>query len=259
MPSRPIALITGGAGGLGRACAARLRSTHQLVLADTALAKAQDAAAEFGALPLECNVESETSVAACIQAVESSLGPVDALVTMAGIIQERHFSPEAFTQGDWDRVMGINAKGTWICCRLVGAGMAARGRGSIVTVSSIAGHGSWSTHAYGPSKAAVMNITQNLAAEWGRSGVRVNSVSPGFTKTERMEELERSRGTDNQKLIRQSALGRWIRPGEVASAIAFLLSDEASAITGVDLPVDAGWLCGVRWSGSSAGEVPPAR
>ena len=86
MPSRPIALITGGAGGLGRACAARLRSTHQLVLADTAIANAQDAAAEFGALPLECNVESETSVAACIQAVESSLGPVDALVTMAGII-----------------------------------------------------------------------------------------------------------------------------------------------------------------------------
>ena len=259
MTEKPIAFITGGGGGIGRACAQKLAHQYQVAIGEYDLDAAREAADEVGGAAFQCDVASESSVASCVERIEAELGPISALVTLAGVIQERHFSPEDFVQREWDRVMDINAKGTWICCRLVGSRMAQRGKGGIVTVSSIAGHGSWSTHAYGPSKAAVMNMTENLAAEWGRSGVRVNSVSPGFTKTRRMEELEVSRESDNSKLIRQTALGRWIRPAEVASAIAFLLSDEASAITGIDLAVDAGWLSAVRWSGFGSGEVPPSR
>ena len=259
MIEKPIAFITGGGGGIGRACAEKLALQYHVVIGDYDLNAALDAATEVGGTAFQCDVSSEASVTSCVEQIEAGLGPILALVTLAGVIQERHFSPEDFVQREWDRVMDVNAKGTWICCRLVGSRMARRGKGGIVTVSSIAGHGSWSTHAYGPSKAAVMNITENLAAEWGRSGVRVNSVSPGFTKTKRMEDLESSRGKDNSMLIRQTALGRWIRPDEVACAIAFLLSDDASAITGVDHAVDAGWMSAVRWSGVGAGGVPASR
>lgn len=259
MLDKPIAFITGGGGGIGRACAQKLTEKYHIVIGEYDPDVAREAAARVGGTGFGCDVTSEASVANCVERIESELGTISALVTLAGVIQERHFSPEDFAQQDWDRVMSVNVKGTWICCRLVGAQMARRGHGSIVTVSSIAGHRSWPTHAYGPSKAAVMNMTQNLATEWGRSGVRVNSISPGFTKTERVEQLELSRGTDNEMLIRQTALGRWIRPEEIAGPIAFLLSDDASAITGIDLAVDAGWLSAVNWSGVGSGTIPAAR
>jgi len=259
MHQKPVVFITGGAGGIGAACAERLQSTFHVAIGDHDGFVAQTAAQLVGGSGFECDVTSVASVANCVERIEADHGPIAALVTLAGVIQERHFAPEAFEQADWDKVMNVNCRGTWICCREVGARMARRGSGSIVTVSSIAGHRSWPTHAYGPSKAAVMSMTQNLAVEWGRSGVRVNSISPGFTKTRRVEELEISRGQSNDMLIRQTALGRWIRPEEVASATAFLLSEEASGITGIDLPVDAGWLSAVNWTGVGAGVVPEAR
>ena len=259
MERKPVAFITGGGGGLGHACAARLTRTHHVVVADANLDAALAVAETIDGTGVQCDVTSEASVAECLAQIAAEIGPVHALVTLAGVIQERHFRPEDFAQQDWDKVLDINAKGTWICCRLIGSAMAARGSGVIVTVSSVAGHRSWPTHAYGPSKAAVMSITRNLAAEWGRSGVRVNSVSPGFTRTAKMEELEKSRGVGNHLAIDQSALGRWIRPEEIAAAIAFLVSDDASAITGIDLPVDAGWLCGVNWAGVGSGKIPGPR
>jgi NAD(P)-dependent dehydrogenase (short-subunit alcohol dehydrogenase family) len=259
VPQKPVVFITGGGGGIGRACAVKLAKHSHVAIGEYHADTARETADSVGGTSFQCDVSSEASVADCVERIETEIGPISALVTLAGVIQERHFAPEDFAQQDWDRVMDINAKGTWICCRLVGSRMARRGQGAIVTVSSIAGHRSWPTHAYGPSKAAVISMTQNLAAEWGRSGVRVNSVSPGFTKTRRIEELEKSRGSNNDMLIQQTALGRWIRPEEVADAVAFLLSDEASAITGIDLAVDAGWLSAVNWSGVGSGRVPAPR
>jgi NAD(P)-dependent dehydrogenase (short-subunit alcohol dehydrogenase family) len=259
MMRKSVAFITGGGGGLGRACADRLAKTHHVVVADAKLSAALAVAEVVQGSAVQCDVSSESSVADCLAQVETDVGPISALVTLAGVIQERHFRPEEFAQQDWDQVLDINAKGTWICCRLIGGRMAARGSGAIVTVASVAGHRSWPTHAYGPSKAAVISMTRNLAAEWGRSGVRVNCVSPGFTQTAKMQELEESRGIANHLAIDQSALGRWIRPEEIAAAIAFLVSEEASAITGVDLPVDAGWLCGVNWAGVGTGKLPGPR
>jgi NAD(P)-dependent dehydrogenase (short-subunit alcohol dehydrogenase family) len=124
--------------------------------------------------------------------------------------------------------------------------MARQGSGSIVTIASVCAWRSVPLHAYGPAKAAVVNLSQSLSAEWGRSGVRVNSISPGYTVTPALENAIRN-GRDVTVLKDNAALGRLVEADEVGKAAAFLLSDDASAITGIDLPVDAGWLAGSSW------------
>ena len=142
----------------------------------------------------------------------------------------------------WDRVVEIDLRGTYVTCAAFGKRMAARGGGSIVTIASITGMRATPLHAYGPAKAAVISLTAGLAAEWGRSGVRVNAVSPGYTLTPPLQWAIDNGKRDLQSLEENSALGRLVDPSEVAKAVAFLASDEASAITGINLPVDAGWL-----------------
>lgn len=247
MTDKPVAMITGGAGGIGRACAIRLAQDYDVVITDLDPTVAGAVAHETGSMGMVCDVGSEQSVTACVAQIEEQRGPIDLLVTLAGIIQPSHFTPESFPQQSWDDLFAINSRGTWMCCRAVGARMIARKRGNIVTIASVMGHRSWSAHAYGPAKAAVLSMTQNLAVAWGRSGVRVNSVSPGFTITPKVEALGKSRGKTNDSFAGETALGRWVLPDEVAEVVAFLASDRASAITGVDLPVDAGWLPAVSW------------
>jgi NAD(P)-dependent dehydrogenase (short-subunit alcohol dehydrogenase family) len=100
-------------------------------------------------------------------------------------------------------------------------------------------------------------MTSGLAAEWGRTGVRVNAVSPGYTRTEALQAAIDRGDRDPKDLMSQSAMGRLVEPHEIAVAVAFLLSPEATAITGINLPVDAGWLAGSTWQ--TYGGVPPAQ
>jgi NAD(P)-dependent dehydrogenase (short-subunit alcohol dehydrogenase family) len=125
--------------------------------------------------------------------------------------------------------------------------MAERGAGAIVNIASITAMRSVPLHAYAPAKAAVVASTECLAAEWGRSGVRVNAVSPGYTLTERVAAQIAAGHRDPQAICRNSAIPRLVRPEEVADAVLFLLSERASAITGVNLPVDCGWLLAPSW------------
>ncbi len=255
--TKPVAFITGGAGGLGEATARLLASDYQVVVSDLDLDACEKVAREIGGVGIVCDVNSAASVAACIAKIESTVGPVDAMAHFAGIIQERRYTPEEFDQDRWDQIFGVNARGTWIVCREVGARMAQRHRGSIVTIASVAGHRSWPTHAYAASKAAVLSITKNLASEWGRSGVRVNSVTPGFTMTPHMRKLQAAKGWTTDRISKQTPLGRWLEPHEIAEGVAFLLSAKASAITGIDLAIDGGWLAGINW-GSHSG-LPGSR
>ncbi len=103
-------------------------------------------------------------------------------------------------------------------------------------------------HAYGPLKAAVIRLTENLAAEWGRSGVRVNCLSPGSVLTPAMQQAIDTGQRDRTRIEQSAATGRIVLPEEVAKVAAFLLSDDASAITGVNLPVDHGWLVANSWA-----------
>ena len=164
----------------------------------------------------------------------------------AGVLGKMH-APQRLRMSDWDREIAVDLRGTYLTCRAAGARMAARGAGAIVNIASIAGMTSGPLHGYGPAKAAVISLTTTLAGEWGPRGVRVNAVSPGFTRTEALEKGIEAGALDAGTLSRPSALRRLVEPGEIASAVAFLLGPEASGITGVNLPVDAGYLVGVTW------------
>lgn len=126
--------------------------------------------------------------------------------------------------------------------------MAKRRHGAIVNVASVAGMTSGPIHAYTAAKAGVIQITQTLAAEWGRSGVRVNAVSPGFTRTAALEAGIASGALNKDLLARPTAMNRLVEPMEVAQAIAWLLSPQSSGVTGINLPVDAGYIVGTTWA-----------
>ncbi|MBX6370248.1 MAG: SDR family oxidoreductase, partial [Rhodospirillales bacterium] len=188
--------------------------------------------------------------AAAIESVaadlETKLGPTDILVTSAGVIQVP-LPPEELSLADWDQVVAVDQRGVYLSCVAFGRRMAKRGRGSIVNIASVAGLRSMPLHAYAPAKAAVIAMTESLAAEWGRSGVRVNAVAPGYTLTPALKAAIDAGKRDPSRLAENSALGRLVEPDEIADAVAFLCSDDAKAITGVTLPVDAGWLVAPSW------------
>jgi NAD(P)-dependent dehydrogenase (short-subunit alcohol dehydrogenase family) len=157
-------------------------------------------------------------------------------------------TPDLLSMQMWDRITDCHLRGTYRMTVEVGTRMTARGAGAIVTVASVVGIASGPLHAYGPAKAALINLCRGLAVEWGRQGVRVNTVSPGFVRTPGTERGFEAKLMDPAQLAEYSALGRVLEPDEVAAAIQFLTSELASGITGCDLPVDAGYLAASPWA-----------
>jgi NAD(P)-dependent dehydrogenase (short-subunit alcohol dehydrogenase family) len=147
----------------------------------------------------------------------------------------------------WDDVISVDQRGTYLACVVFGTRMTKRGHGSIVNIASIVGSRSAPLHAYAPAKAAVISITECLAAEWGPSGVRVNAVSPGHTSTPALQAAIDAGERDVALFERNNALGRMVEPVEIARAVTFLASTDAAAITGANLPVDCGWLVTGSW------------
>lgn len=248
-----VAAITGGASGIGEACVRRLASDGARVavidikasdaerVANTVKQQGGDAHAAALDVRDAAAIESVTAM------VEDTLGPIDVLVTSAGIIQVPE-TPEEMSLRDWDNIVAVDQRGLYVSCLAAGRRMATRGRGAIVNIASVAGMRSMPLHAYAPAKAAVISITESLAAEWGRSGVRVNAVAPGYTLTPALKAAIDEGRRDPTALAENAAMGRLVDPSEIANAVSFLASDEASAITGVTLPVDAGWLVGISWN-----------
>lgn len=177
------ALVTGGASGIGRACARQLTASGaKVVIADKNLEAALRAAGELNAEVVALDVGEEASVNEAAADIEARLGAVDVLVNCAGVLQ-RTLPPEELTLKEWDLVTRIDLRGTYLCCARFGARMAQRGRGVIVNIASVAGMRSGPLHSYAPAKAGVIHLTECLAGEWGPKRVRVNCVSPGFTQT----------------------------------------------------------------------------
>ncbi|MGD0639925.1 MAG: SDR family oxidoreductase [Roseiarcus sp.] len=238
-------LVTGGASGVGAACApALLAAGLEPILVDIAAI----AAAPTGALVWEraFDVADEEAVEAGVEAIERAHGPLYGVVNAAGVLGKMHLA-EKVQMRHWDREMAIDLRGTFLVCRAAGARMAARGRGAIVNVASVAGMTSAPAHAYAAAKAGVIQLTATLAAEWGRRGVRVNAVSPGFTRTPALEAGVAAGALDRGSMTHPTALGRLVEAAEVAEAIAWLVSPRASGVTGINLPVDAGFLAGATW------------
>ncbi len=239
-----VAVVTGGAGGIGQATAQVLAERGwRVVIADIDAQACQDAAAAIGARAAPFDVTDEAATRTAFAEIEADVGPIEALFANAGLIQPGG-RPEDSPLAEFDRIMAVNLRGVYVSCVCAGALMVRRGRGGIVITGSVTATRSAPLHAYAPSKAAVVHMAACLAAEWGRAGVRVNAVSPGYVATPPILANIESGKRDLRLIVGGSALGRMVESAEVGRTVAFLLSDDASAITGINLPVDAGWLAG---------------
>lgn len=242
-----VAVVTGGASGIGRAAAERLAGEGaRIVIVDrdeTALA----GVAGFAAATFAQDVADRIATRQAIAAIEADLGPIAVLVTAAGILDSPR-PPERMTDDAWSRILATNLDGTRIWCQAAGTLMAERGAGAIVTVASITGLSPGPLPIYGPAKAAVIALSQALAGAWGRKGVRVNAVAPGHVRTPALERGIATGFVDAETLAASTAMGRLALEQEVAAAVCFLASDAASAITGITLPVDCGQLLAGGWA-----------
>jgi len=253
-----ISVVTGGASGIGAACVQQnVQRGDAVVVLDLPGTWSDEKTKTTGiAAFYPCDVLEEKMMREVAALIETNHGPFTGLVNSAGILQRRQ-PPEELGMSEWDRIIAVDQRGTYLACAVFGARMAEHGHGAIVNIASITGWRSIPLHAYAPAKAAVISITACLAAEWGRSGVRVNAISPGYTLTEALQAAIDRGDRNPEDLTSQAAMGRMVTPAEVADAVGFLLSPAATAITGINLPVDCGWLAGSTWQ--TYGGVPPAR
>ena len=239
-----LGVVIGGGNGIG-ASTSRLMVERGWRVAVVELNRdlGEEISQELGCGLYEADVSDMGRMEVVAAAIEKDHGPVSSLVVSAAMFQDKH-TPLDFSIDLYRKILDVNIAGTFLANRIFGSMMAARGRGSIVNIASDSAIGG-PLHSYGPSKAAVVTLTRNLAVQWGRSGVRVNSVSPSATQTKRV--LQRAPGRHAANVDELFALGRRVQPNEVAEAVEFLASDRASAITGVDLLVDAGLYPATRW------------
>jgi NAD(P)-dependent dehydrogenase (short-subunit alcohol dehydrogenase family) len=254
------AVITGGASGLGEACARRFAADGALVWildanAERAAAIAADITAAGGAArSAAVDVADDSALEACAGRIRAETGAPDILVTSAGILETVNTVLDA-DMALHDRVWAVNYRGTVAACRSFGRLMREAGKGAIVTIGSTNSFSALPLPAYGPSKTAILRLTQILAVELGRHGVRVNGVASTYVLTPAMQ-ARIDKGERDPAAIRASgAIDMLVLPSNVADVVAFLCSDGAAAITGVMLPIDAGFAAAVTYK-SFAGGVP---
>jgi NAD(P)-dependent dehydrogenase (short-subunit alcohol dehydrogenase family) len=237
-----VAVVTGGASGIGEAAARGFAGAGwQVVIGDRGEARGGAIAAELGCMFLPLDVAGEDNVEAFAGAVYDAHGRCDALVNSAGLLQNAVRLLD-MDMAEFDRVNAVNVRGTMLALRSFGRRMCAAGSGAIVNLCSLTSFRPSAQPAYAVGKAGLMMLTEVMAAEFGPSGVRVNAVAPGYTMTPAMQARIDSGQRDPALVVARSALGRFVEPREVADAILFLCSDKASAITGITLPIDCGWL-----------------
>lgn len=241
-----VIVVTGAAGGLGSAITAQVADRGALVVVlDVDGGAAETAAAELVAKggradAVQCDVTDAASVAAAVTTVLDAHGRVDGLVNNAGILPKALLADE--TLEGWERTMAVNVTGYFLCLQGFGAPMRTAGRGSIVNIASIgATVPTVGAGAYCVSKAGVVALTNQAALEWGRDGVRVNAVSPGFMKTAMTADRYAVSGLEERR-SQMIPLGRIAPVAEVASVVLFLLDDAASYVTGREIVVDGGFL-----------------
>jgi 2-hydroxycyclohexanecarboxyl-CoA dehydrogenase len=238
------ALVTGGTGGIGSATCSRLAAEGaRVAVADLDADRARELAAEIDGLGVELDVRSTKSVAAGVAAAEAELGPISVLVNNAGIAEDDFFTKTDETL--WDRVIAVNLRGVLAVTHAVLPGMHERGGGSIVNVASEAGRvGSQMSTVYSATKAGVIGFTKALAKESARYHVRVNAVAPGPIDTAMLKVAPEQLGPLGERFVRgmvaATAMRRPGEPPEVAAAIAYLASEDASFVTGETIGVSGG-------------------
>ena len=255
-----VLVVTGGGAGIGLACARRMAADHgRIVLLDRneeALDEAVSGlkASGIDATGIACDVTDAEALSAIADRVEAEHGPVETLVTSAGIIS----NTETLMDMDLDRhrqVWDVNYHGTVYAVRAFARAMQDRRKGAIVTLGSITGMGAFPLPAYSPGKTAITRLTQILSVELGRFDIRVNCVAPTYVLSDTLKQRIAEGLRDGEAIRKAGALTTYVLPDDIANAAAFLCSDAARAITGVLLPVDAGWQAATIYR-SYTGGVP---
>lgn len=239
-----VALVTGASRGIGAAIATTLADAGaDLAITARDVASLRESAAQIVAmgrrcLPVACEVTNAESVDDAVTQVETVLGPVDILVNNAGVNIPR-LALEA-TEAQWDTILDTNLKGAFLCAQRVGRTMVDRRSGRIVNISSAAGLiPALERVAYCSSKAGLIMLTRVLALEWAQYGITVNAVAPTFVETELAAQTLNRPGV-REYWERTIPLGRLATTADVAAAVRYLVSPEASFITGEVLSVDGG-------------------
>lgn len=241
---RRVALVTGASGGIGRAVALALAEAGYSIGIHynenrAAAEEVSEIISDMGqqSVTLCADVSDRSKVETMVESVRICLGEIDVLVNCAGVADVRLFTDTSAQ--DWDRLMNINLTGVFNCCRLVVPGMITRGSGCIINLSSVWGiYGASCEVGYSATKAGIIGLTQALAKELGPSGIRVNCVAPGYIETGMNSCFDAAAVAD---IVDRTPLGRVGTPEDVARAISFLASENASFITGATLPVTGGF------------------
>ncbi len=240
------ALVTGGASGIGRATVFRLAAEGAHVVAadvnGTLLAAiSRDADPEEGQITaLVADVASESGASRLVAESVEILGGLDVVVNAAGVLSFSHTHEVSI--GEWERLVAVNLTGTFLVCRESLPHLLAS-QGNIVNLASTTAHAgqAWAA-AYSATKGGVLAMTRSLAVEYGRSGVRANTISPGAIDTPITGAFRLPEGADASLLERAMPMGAFGSPDGVAAAIAYVASDEASHMNGADLLIDGGTL-----------------
>ena len=246
-----VVLVTGGSRGIGKELASAFASRGaQVIIAgrnkETLNKAANEINTSSNSVSSEiCDVSSSDDVEVLVDSVKSQYGKIDTLVSVAGV--NKRMKAEAYTEEDYDSITNINAKGAWIVAQTVGRQMITQGSGSIINVDSLNTYAPLrGTTPYAMSKASVLMMTRGLANEWGRHGVRVNSIAPGFiltdlTKKVWADETMQAWGKANTPLERLGTVS------DLIGAAIFLASDASQFMTGQTLRVDGGFTAGINW------------
>jgi NAD(P)-dependent dehydrogenase (short-subunit alcohol dehydrogenase family) len=246
-----VVLITGGSRGIGKELASAFVSRDaQVIIAgrnkETLDKTATEISTSSNSVSVEiCDVSNGDDVEASVESVMSQYGKIDTLVSVAGV--NKRMKAEAYTDEEYDSITNINAKGAWITAQTVGRKMLTQGNGSIINVDSLNTYAPLrGTTPYAMSKASVLMMTRGLANEWGRHGVRVNSIAPGFiltdlTKKVWADKTMRAWGKTNTPLERLGTVS------DLVGAAIFLASDASQFMTGQTLRVDGGFTAGINW------------
>lgn len=243
-----VALVTGGASGIGRATAlAFAREGADVVITDVQTELGQKVAKEieeYGrkALFISADISNEKDVQNIMAQTLKTFGRLDCAFNNAGIEGEQGFTPDC-TEKNWDKVMNVNLKGVWFCMKHQIPQMLKQEGGAIVNCSSIAGLvGFPGIPAYVASKHAVIGLTKTAALEYAKLNIRINAVCPGVIQTPMIDRFTHGEASVQKQLVNGEPVGRVGNPEEVAEAVLFLSSQASSFVTGHAMPVDGGWV-----------------
>lgn len=241
-----VALVTGGSSGIGRATAlAFAKKGAKVVIADwTENQETMDLIKNLGteAIFVKCDVSKSADVKALIEKTIDTFGRLDFAYNNAGI--EGTSAPtQDCSEENWDKTMDINLKGIWLCMKHQIPVMLEKGKGSIVNCSSVAGLvGFQGLPAYVASKHGVIGLTKTAALENAKLGIRINAVCPGVIQTPMIDRLTGNQKEAEEEFTTMEPVGRFGQPEEIACAVMWLCSDEASFVTGIEMPVDGGFV-----------------